>query len=233
MAHSQATARAFDARDFASAIEVAMSVIDARALLAISPVIPVLTIKDVAIAVPLARALATGGLRVLEVTLRTPQALEAIAAMRAEVPEAVVGAGTITRPEDMTRALAAGSQFLVSPGTPPALAEAFADAPVPVLPGCATATEAMVLAGYGFTCLKFFPAEQSGGAAFLKSLAGPLPGLAFCPTGGIDAAKAPAYLALANVGAVGGSWIVPDDAIAARDFARIEALARAAAALRN
>ncbi|QCI64288.1 bifunctional 4-hydroxy-2-oxoglutarate aldolase/2-dehydro-3-deoxy-phosphogluconate aldolase [Phreatobacter stygius] len=209
-----------------------MPVIDARPLLAISPVIPVLTIKDVAVAVPLARALAAGGLSVLEVTLRTPQALEAIAAMRAGVPDAIVGAGTITRPDDISRALAAGSQFLVSPGTPPELATALAAAGVPVLPGCATVSEAMALAGRGFTCLKFFPAEPSGGVAFLKSLGGPLPGLAFCPTGGIDAAKAPAYLALANVGAVGGSWVVPEEAIAAGDFGRIEALARAASALR-
>ncbi|MGL4290949.1 MAG: bifunctional 4-hydroxy-2-oxoglutarate aldolase/2-dehydro-3-deoxy-phosphogluconate aldolase [Phreatobacter sp.] len=209
-----------------------MSIVDARPLLAISPVIPVLTIKDVAIAVPLARALVAGGLSVLEVTLRTPQALDAIAAMRAGVPDAIVGAGTITRPEDIARALSAGSQFLVSPGTPPELAAALAASGVPVLPGCATVSEAMALAGHGFTCLKFFPAEPSGGVAFLKSLGGPLPGLAFCPTGGIDAAKAPSYLALANVGAVGGSWVVPDDAIAARDFARVEALARAANALR-
>jgi 2-dehydro-3-deoxyphosphogluconate aldolase/(4S)-4-hydroxy-2-oxoglutarate aldolase len=206
--------------------------IDARPLLAKSPVIPVLTIKDVSVAVPLARALVAGGLPVIEVTLRTPQALDAIRAIAHEVPEAIVGAGTITREQDIQPATAAGSQFLVSPGTPPALAAALAHVPVPVLPGCATISEAMALADRGFTALKFFPAEPSGGAAFLKGLAGPLPGLVFCPTGGIDAAKAPSYLALANVGAVGGSWVVPDDALAKGDFARIEALARAARALR-
>lgn len=205
---------------------------DARPLLALAPVIPVLTIKDVAVAVPLARALVAGGLPVIEVTLRTPAALDAIRAIAREVPEAVVGAGTITRVEDIQAATAAGSRFLVSPGTPAALAEALAEVPVPVLPGCATVTEAMALAACGFTALKFFPAEPSGGAAFLKSLSGPLPGLVFCPTGGIDVAKAPTYLALANVGAVGGSWIVPDDALASGDFARITALARAARALR-
>ena len=205
---------------------------DARPLLALAPVIPVLTIKDAAMAVPLARALVAGGLPVVEVTLRTPAALDAIRAIARDVPDAVVGAGTITRTGDIQAATAAGSRFLVSPGTPPDLAEELAGVPVPVLPGCATATEAMALAARGFTALKFFPAEPSGGAAFLKSLSGPLPGLVFCPTGGIDVAKAPTYLALANVGAVGGSWIVPDDALASGDFARITALARAARALR-
>lgn len=205
---------------------------DARPLLALAPVIPVLTIKDASVAVPLARALVAGGLPVIEVTLRTPAALDAIRAIAREVPDAVVGAGTITRVDDIQAATAAGSRFLVSPGTTVALAEALAEVPVPVLPGCATVTEAMALTALGFTALKFFPAEPSGGAAFLKSLSGPLPGLVFCPTGGIDAAKAPSYLALANVGAVGGSWIVPDDALASGDFARITALATAARALR-
>lgn len=205
---------------------------DARPLLALAPVIPVLTIRDAATAVPLARALVAGGLPVIEVTLRTPVALDAIRAIARDVPDAVVGAGTITRVEDIQAATAAGSRFLVSPGTPFVLAEALAGVPVPVLPGCATVTEAMALAARGFTALKFFPAEPSGGAAFLKSLSGPLPGLVFCPTGGIDAAKASSYLALANVGAVGGSWIVPDDALASGDFARITALARTARALR-
>lgn len=206
--------------------------VDARPLLTLAPVIPVLTIREAAQAVPLARALVAGGLPVVEVTLRTPVALEAIRLIAREVPQAIVGAGTIVHVRDIQPATAAGAQFLVSPGTPAALAAALAEVPVPVLPGCATVTEAMVLAAHGFTALKFFPAEPSGGAAFLKSLAGPLPGLVFCPTGGIDAAKAPAYLALANVGAVGGSWIVPDDALAAGDYARIEALARAARSLR-
>jgi len=205
---------------------------DARPLLAAAPVIPVLTIKDASVAVQLARALVVGGLPVIEVTLRTPQALSAIREIAREVPEAVVGAGTITRVEDIQVATAAGARFLVSPGTPAALAVGLSSCPVPVLPGCATVTEAMALAAYGFTALKFFPAEPSGGAAFLKSLSGPLPGLVFCPTGGIDAAKAPSYLALANVGAVGGSWVVPDDALAGGDFARITRLAAEARALR-
>lgn len=205
---------------------------DSRPLLALAPVIPVLTIRDAAVAVPLARALVAGGLPVIEVTLRTPAALEAIRAIARDVPDAVVGAGTITRTGDIQMATAAGSRFLVSPGTPPDLADALAGVPVPVLPGCATVTEAMALAARGFAALKFFPAEPSGGAAFLKSLSGPLPGLVFCPTGGIDAAKAPSYLALGNVGAVGGSWVVPDDTLASGDFARITDLARAARALR-
>jgi len=205
---------------------------DARPLLSAAPVIPVLTIQDASLAVPLARALVAGGLPVIEVTLRTPQALSAIREIARDVPEAVVGAGTITRIDDIQIATAAGARFLVSPGTPAELAAGLATCPVPVLPGCATVTEAMTLAARGFTALKFFPAEPSGGAAFLKSLSGPLPGLVFCPTGGIDAAKAPSYLALANVGAVGGSWVVPDDALAAGDFARITRLAAEARALR-
>jgi 2-dehydro-3-deoxyphosphogluconate aldolase/(4S)-4-hydroxy-2-oxoglutarate aldolase len=206
--------------------------IDARPLLAKSPVIPVLTIRDVDSAVPLARALVAGGLPVLEVTLRTPEALDAIRAIAREVPEAIVGAGTIVHERDIQPATAAGSQFLVSPGTPAALAAALAHVPVPVLPGCASPTEAMALAALGFRALKFFPAEPSGGMPFLKALHGPLPDLTFCPTGGIDAANAAAYLALPNVGAVGGSWVAPADAVARADYARIEELARAARALR-
>jgi 2-dehydro-3-deoxyphosphogluconate aldolase/(4S)-4-hydroxy-2-oxoglutarate aldolase len=206
--------------------------IDARPLLAKSPVIPVLTIRDVDSAVPLARALVAGGLPVLEVTLRTPEALDAIRAIAREVPEAIVGAGTIVHERDIQPATAAGSQFLVSPGTPAALAAALAHLPVPVLPGCASPTEAMTLAGFGFRALKFFPAEPSGGIPFLKALYGPLPDLVFCPTGGIDAANAAAYLALPNVGAIGGSWVAPADAITKGDYARIEELARAARAVR-
>jgi 2-dehydro-3-deoxyphosphogluconate aldolase/(4S)-4-hydroxy-2-oxoglutarate aldolase len=206
--------------------------IDARPLLAQSPVIPVLTIRDVDSAVPLARALVAGGLPVLEVTLRTPAALDAIRAIAREVPEAIIGAGTIVHERDIQPATAAGSQFLVSPGTPAALAEALAQVPVPVLPGCASPTEAMTLAALGFRALKFFPAEPSGGMPFLKALHGPLPDLVFCPTGGIDAGNAAAYLALPNVGAVGGSWVAPADAVSKGDFARIEQLAAAARALR-
>ena len=197
------------------------------------PVIPVLTIERVADAVPLARALAAGGLPVIEVTLRTASALDALRAIAAEVPEAVAGIGTVTTPADVTRACDAGAKFLVSPGTPAALADALADAPVSVLPGCATVTEAMTLAGRGFLVLKFFPAEPAGGARWLRAVAAPLPDIRFCPTGGIDAANAAAYLALPNVIAVGGSWVAPADAIAARDFARVTELARAAARLRS
>jgi 2-dehydro-3-deoxyphosphogluconate aldolase/(4S)-4-hydroxy-2-oxoglutarate aldolase len=204
---------------------------DPRPLIGRQTVIPVLTIRKLADAVPLARALARGGLPLIEVTLRTPIALEAIAAIAKDVPEAIVGAGTITAPHDIAPALAAGSQFLVSPGTPRALAESFASLAVPVLPGCATISEAMTLQGVGFAMVKFFPAEPSGGAAFLKAASGPLPDLLFCPTGGITLAKAPAYLALPNVPCLGGSWIVPDDAVNAGDWARIETLAAEAAAL--
>jgi 2-dehydro-3-deoxyphosphogluconate aldolase/(4S)-4-hydroxy-2-oxoglutarate aldolase len=198
-----------------------------------APVIPVLTIERVEHALPLARALVAGGLPVLEVTLRTPAALDAIAAIAREVPDAVVGAGTITTPGDIAAAENAGAAFLVSPGTPAELAEALARARVPALPGCATVSEAMALAARGFTVLKFFPAEASGGIAWLKAVGAPLPGLSFCPTGGIDGRNAAAYLALANVAAVGGSWVAPKDAVAAGDYARVTALARAAAGLRR
>ncbi len=198
-----------------------------------APVVPVLTIERAADAVPLARALAAGGLPVLEVTLRTPAALDAVRAIVAEVPEAVVGVGTLTEADDVTRAVEVGARFLVSPGTPPDLAQALAEAPVPALPGCATVTEAMILAGLGFAVLKFFPAEPSGGTRWLKAVAAPLPGIRFCPTGGIDGSNAAAYLALPNVVAVGGSWVAPREAVAASDFARITALAKAASRLRG
>src|ERR1700752_4253883 len=174
-----------------------------------APVIPVLTIERVADAVPLARALVAGGLRVIEVTLRTKAAVEAIKAIAAEVPDCVVGAGTITRSSDIALAVAAGARYLVSPGTPSELAAALTDASVPVLPGCATVSEAMTLSARGFKVLKFFPAEASGGTAWLKSVAAPLPDAKFCPTGGIDGKNASAYLACANVLAVGGSWGAP------------------------
>jgi 2-dehydro-3-deoxyphosphogluconate aldolase / (4S)-4-hydroxy-2-oxoglutarate aldolase len=206
---------------------------DPLPILARAPVIPVLTIERAADAVPLARALVAGGLPVLEVTLRTHAALAAIALIAEQVREAVVGVGTVTEPDDIAPALRAGAQFLVTPGTPPALAAALARAPVPALPGCATVSEAMALAAHGFAVLKFFPAEASGGIAWLKAVTAPLPDLRFCPTGGIDGRNAAAYLALPNVVAVGGSWVAPKDAIAAGDFSRIAALARAAAGLRH
>lgn len=206
--------------------------LDPTPLVAQTPVIPVLTIERAADAVPLARALVAGGLPVIEVTLRTKAALEAIKAIATEVPDCVVGVGTVTRASDIAAAIAAGAKYLVSPGTPSELAAALADAAVPVLPGCATVSEAMALAARGFKVLKFFPAEASGGITWLKSVAAPLPDLKFCPTGGIDGKNIAAYLACPNVLAVGGSWVAPKDAIAAGDFARITRLAREASRLR-
>jgi 2-dehydro-3-deoxyphosphogluconate aldolase/(4S)-4-hydroxy-2-oxoglutarate aldolase len=211
----------------------AMPLIDPAPLVAKAPVIPVLTVERAADAVPLARALVAGGLPVIEVTLRTRHALDAVHAIAAEVPDCVVGVGTVTRNADIPAALSAGAKYLVSPGTPPALAAALCDAPVPVVPGCATVSEAMALMERGFTVLKFFPAEASGGIPWLKAVAAPLPGLKFCPTGGIDMRNAGAYLALANVISLGGSWPAPRELIAAHDFARITALAREAASLRG
>ena len=206
---------------------------DPTPLVARTPVIPVLTIERVADAVPLARALVAGGLPVIEMTLRTRAALDAVKAIAAEVPDCVVGVGTVTRAADIAAAIAAGAKYLVSPGTPADLAAALADAAIPVLPGCATVSEAMALGARGFKVLKFFPAEASGGMAWLKSVAAPLPELKFCPTGGIDQRNAAAYLACPNVLAVGGSWVAPKDALAAGDFARITELARQAGALRG
>jgi 2-dehydro-3-deoxyphosphogluconate aldolase/(4S)-4-hydroxy-2-oxoglutarate aldolase len=207
--------------------------VDPTALVSQTPVIPVLTIERVAEAVPLARALVSGGLPVIEVTLRTKAAIDAIKAIAADAPDCIVGAGTVTRPSDIAAAIAAGAKYLVSPGTPADLAAALADASVPVLPGCATVSEAMALAVRGFKVLKFFPAEASGGIAWLKSVAAPLPEAKFCPTGGIDQRNATAYLACPNVLAVGGSWVAPKGALVAGDFAAIAKLAREAAALRR
>jgi 2-dehydro-3-deoxyphosphogluconate aldolase/(4S)-4-hydroxy-2-oxoglutarate aldolase len=206
---------------------------DPTALVSQTPVIPVLTIERTADAVPLARALVAGGLPVIEVTLRTKAAIDAIKAIAAEVPDCVVGVGTVTRAADIASAIAAGAKYLVSPGTPAELAAALADASVPVLPGCATVSEAMALSGRGFKVLKFFPAEASGGVAWLKSVAAPLPDIKFCPTGGIDGRNAAAYLACPNVLAVGGSWVAPKDALASGDFARITKLASEAATRRR
>lgn len=202
-------------------------------LLSRVPVVPVLTIDRLDDAVPLARALVAGGLTVLEVMLRTEVALDAMKKLIAEVPEAVIGIGTITAEPDIRLALANGARFLVTPGTPPRLAAALRHSPVPVLPGCGTVSEAMALANEGFSILKFFPAEAAGGVGFLKAMAAPLPTIKFCPTGGVDQRNAAAYLALPNVIAVGGSWVAPKDAIERGDFARIEELATEAAALRR
>lgn len=215
-----------------SAHIITMRLADPTALLT-TPVIPVLTIERVADAVPLVRALAAGGLTVVEVTLRTHAALDALRAIVAEIPDVVAGVGTVTKVTEVARAVDAGAEFLVSPGTPANLALALADAPVPALPGCATVSEAMDLAEQGFPVLKFFPAEPSGGVRWLKAVAEPLPHIRFCPTGGVNAANAAEYLALRNVIAVGGSWTVPQEAIAAGDFARITALAKTATGLRQ
>ncbi|POM22913.1 KHG/KDPG aldolase [Actinomadura rubteroloni] len=205
---------------------------NADSLLDLAPVVPVVVLDDAGAAVPLARALVAGGLPVIELTLRTPAALPAIERVAAEVPDAVVGAGTVVRRADAERAAKAGARFLVSPGCTPALRAAMADTGVPFLPGVATASEALALLEEGVTALKFFPAEAAGGVPYLKALGGPLPQARFCPTGGVTLANAPGYLGLPNVGCVGGTWLTPRDAIAAGDWTRIEELARTAAALR-
>jgi 2-dehydro-3-deoxyphosphogluconate aldolase / (4S)-4-hydroxy-2-oxoglutarate aldolase len=206
---------------------------EAYSFMSLAPVIPVLTVRDAADGIAQARALVAGGLPAIEVTLRTPKALEAISAIRDQVKGAFVGAGTILRAEQIKEACAAGARFLVSPGVSPRLAAAAAAAPVPFLPGVATASEAIALMDLGFHALKFFPAESVGGAKHLAALAAPLPELRFCPTGGIDAAKAVSYLALSNVVCVGGSWMLPKSALSVGDYGEVEQLAREAAALKK
>lgn len=201
-------------------------------VLDLAPVVPVVVLDDAADAVPLARALVAGGLPAIEVTLRTPAALDAIRAIADGVPRAVVGAGTVVSAAGVADAVAAGARFLVSPGWTGGLLDAMTASGVPFLPGVATASEVVALLERGISEMKFFPAEAAGGTAYLKSLAGPLPGARFCPTGGISLASAPEYLALPNVGCVGGTWMLPPDAVAARDWGRVEALAREAAGLR-
>lgn len=193
-------------------------------------IVPVLTVETPAQAVPLARALAAGGLATLEVTLRTPAALEALAAMAREVTGVTLGAGTVRDPGQGDAAIAAGAKFLVSPGMTPRLLEAAQGWRVPFLPGVATASEAMALADLGYRVLKFFPAEPSGGLAKLKALAQPLADIRFCPTGGISAGNVAAYLAAPNVVAVGGSWMAPANLVAAGDWAGITKLAQDAMA---
>jgi 2-dehydro-3-deoxyphosphogluconate aldolase/(4S)-4-hydroxy-2-oxoglutarate aldolase len=206
---------------------------ESAGIMALAPVIPVLTVTSIEDGLGQARALVAGGLYAIEVTLRTQSALAAIAAIAREIPDAVVGAGTITAPGQIGEAVAAGARFLVSPGATPALAEAAAGAPVPFLPGCSTASEAMALRELGFRALKLFPAEAVGGARLIASLAAPLPDLRFCPTGGIDFAKAPDYLKLPNVACIGGSWMLPKDALAKGDYATVERLAREATGLKR
>ncbi|WP_318218349.1 bifunctional 4-hydroxy-2-oxoglutarate aldolase/2-dehydro-3-deoxy-phosphogluconate aldolase [Streptomyces sp. SCL15-6] len=200
-------------------------------VLDLAPVVPVVVVDDLSDAVPLARALVAGGLPAIEVTLRTPVAVDAIRAIAEEVPGAVVGAGTVITPEQVGEVVAAGARFLVSPGWTDALLEAMRGSGVPFLPGVSTTSEVVALLERGVREMKFFPAEAAGGTAYLKALAAPLPQARFCPTGGIGPASAPDYLALPNVGCVGGSWMLPKDAVAGRDWARVEALARAAAGL--
>ncbi|MGC0382302.1 bifunctional 4-hydroxy-2-oxoglutarate aldolase/2-dehydro-3-deoxy-phosphogluconate aldolase [Streptomyces sp. SAI-129] len=203
----------------------------AVSVLDLAPVVPVVVVDDPADAVPLARALVAGGLPAIEVTLRTPVALDAIRAIAGEVPGAVVGAGTVITAEQVAEVVAAGARFLVSPGWTDALLEAMRASGVPFLPGVSTTSEVVALLERGVREMKFFPAEAAGGTAYLKALAAPLPQARFCPTGGVSPASAPEYLALPNVGCVGGSWMLPKDAVADRDWGRVEALAREAAAL--
>lgn len=197
------------------------------AKVAIARVIPVMVLDDIALAQPLAEALVRGGLNVLEVTLRTPNALEIIAVM-ARVKGAIVGSGTVRNAKQMRQSQDAGCRFMVSPGAPLKLLEEAEQFDIPLLPGVATPSEAMAAAEMGYSFLKFFPAEAAGGAKLLKSLASPLPELSFCPTGGINPAIAADYLSLPNVICVGGSWITPPGAVAGKDYDHIEKLAREA-----
>ena len=205
---------------------------DVGEILARAPVIPVLTVARIEHAVPLARALSAGGLGVLEITLRTPCALDAIAAIRAAVPDAIVGVGTLTRPEELGWAERAGAQFGVSPGFASDLVAAAREVGYPLLPGIMTPSELIRARLAGFTTLKLFPAQQAGGVGMLRALGAPFPDVTFCPTGGITRDTAPDYLALPNVACVGGSWVAPADRVGAGDWSAIEALAREAAALR-
>ena len=206
---------------------------DIAAIAARAPVIPVLTIERLADAVPLARALVKGGLPVLEITFRTGVAVEALAAIVRAVPDAIIGAGTVLDERQLRQAIDAGAQFGVSPGCTAALAQAVRASGLPFLPGVQTVSEALAAREQGFSLLKFFPADTAGGTGWLKAVAAPLAGLRFCPTGGIGLSTAPAYLALANVACVGGSWVAPRDAVAAGDWSRVEQLASQAAALKR
>ncbi|MGW0419116.1 bifunctional 4-hydroxy-2-oxoglutarate aldolase/2-dehydro-3-deoxy-phosphogluconate aldolase [Streptomyces sp. NPDC003015] len=209
-----------------------MASLSHASLLDLAPVVPVVVLQDAADAVPLARALVAGGLSAIEVTLRTPVALDAIRAIAGNVPEAVVGAGTVITPEQVKASVAAGARFLVSPGWTDVLLEAMRASGVPFLPGVSTTSEVVALLERGVREMKFFPAGAAGGTAYLKSLSGPLPQARFCPTGGIGPENAPEYLSLPNVGCVGGTWMLPEDAVAARDWGRVERLAREASRLR-
>lgn len=201
--------------------------------LKLQPVVPVLIVEDAKTAVPLARALVAGGLKAIEITLRTDAALEAVRLVAQEVEGAVVGAGTILNAAHYAAAVDAGSQFIVSPGTTQELLDVARDSEIPLLPGAATASEVMALREEGYKVLKFFPAEQAGGAAYLKALSSPLAGTLFCPTGGISLKNAMDYLSLPNVVCVGGSWVAPKELVSAGDWAGIAKLAYEASALKG
>ena len=202
-------------------------------ILKLQPVVPVLIVEDAASAVPLARALVAGGLKAIEITMRTPAALDAVRAVAAEVEGAHVGAGTILNPAHFEAAVAAGSTFIVSPGATQELLDAARGSAVPLLPGAATVSEVMALREEGYQVMKFFPAEQAGGAAYLKALGSPLAGTLFCPTGGVSLKNAKDYLGLSNGVCVGGSWVAPKELVQAGDWAGITRLAAEAAALRG
>jgi 2-dehydro-3-deoxyphosphogluconate aldolase / (4S)-4-hydroxy-2-oxoglutarate aldolase len=207
-----------------------MNVLD---VMRIGPVIPVIVLEDVAQAVPLARALVAGGVRVLEVTLRTAAGLDSIRAIARDVPDAIVGVGTVTQPSDFGAARDAGAQFAVSPGLTPVLIDAAKHSGMPILPGVMTPSDVIAARAAGFFQLKLFPAQQAGGIGMLNALHGPFPDTTFCPTGGVTAETAPDFLALPNVACVGGSWLTPRGAMAANDWDTITALASRAAALRR
>ena len=196
------------------------------------PVIPVIVIEDLAHAIPLAKALVAGGVRVLEVTLRTAAGLAAIQLIAREVPDAIVGVGTLTRPQDFKDAIDVGAQFGVSPGLTPAMIQAAHETRLPLLPGVMTPSDVIAARLAGFSELKLFPAQQAGGIGMLKALGGPFPDVTFCPTGGVSPENAPDFLALPNVACVGGSWLAPKAALAAGDWGKITALAKAASALK-
>lgn len=202
-------------------------------LLQLAPVVAIVSLQDAEDAVPLARALVAGGIRTIELTLRTRAALDAIRAIADNVEGAIVGAGTVLNPQDLRAVEQAGARFAISPGLSPGMLTAADNSSLPYLPGAATASEAMTLLERGYRLQKFFPAAPAGGADLLRALAGPLPAIRFCPTGGIDAANAESYLRLPNVICVGGSWLTPQDVVKARDWAAITSLAKQAAALRR
>lgn len=208
-------------------------VLSAASIVSISPVIPVIVVRDADAAVPLARALSRGGVRVAEVTLRTEAALEALELIAVDVPEITVGAGSVTTPEQVAAVVRAGARFIVLPGSPRRLFDSAEESGLPVLPGVSTVTEMMSLADVGQQVFKFFPAGASGGVEFLRAVAGPLPDLRFCPTGGVTAQNAREYLDLPNVACVGGSWLTPQESLQDRDWSRIESLAAQATLLRD